>query len=275
MLNIKVCPYEPVLRIKSFYTAFEAIREVGFFFNGESHDSWEFVFIIEGHAGVSSEENVYKLEPGQVIIHPPCEFHRIWNDGNEDLKIVIISFKADAFPLTHHGIYQFSSTDRLYHVLKKLHSVFEISRGGIVTKTREEASAAGIQLAVNDLEKYVINLLCHGEEVLSPQRDKRSALYSLAMETMKENLAHRLSVSEIAETCGVSISTLQKLFRRFTGMGVAKSYESLVMEKARTMIEDGMRVKEAASELGFDDQNYFSTVYKRYFGLSPTKHSKG
>ena len=86
MLNVKTCPYTPALSINSFYTASEAVREVGFFFNGESHDTWECVFIIEGRAGVSAGETVYTLEEGQVILHPPLEFHRLWNDGDIDLE---------------------------------------------------------------------------------------------------------------------------------------------------------------------------------------------
>ena len=274
MLNIKICPYEPVIKITGFYTAFEAVREVGFFFNGESHNSWECVFIVEGSAGVSSDEAVYTLEPGQVIIHPPCEFHRIWNNGDVDLKIIIFSFQAEAFPLKQHGVYNFPSHERLYQVLKRIQSVYELEQITRVKRPKEGVSLAEVQQAVNRLENYFLDLLCNGEEI-SPAKDKNAKTYSLALKTMKENLSARINVQNVADACGISVSGLQKLFRRFAGIGVAKYYEGMVMERARTLIEDGRRVKEVAFELGFDDQNYFSTVYKRYFGSSPTKHAKG
>lgn len=274
MRIIKTYPYTPVLKISAFYTAFEAVREVGFFFNGESHDSWECVFVLEGRAGVSSGEHIYILGPGQVIIHPPCEFHRIWNEGDIGLRIVIISFCTEHFPLTQHGVYNFPSEEQLLKVLKRIQFVYTRNASGQVTLSRDDVSPAETQLAVSELENYFIKLLCHGEEVVSPERDKRSAIYAKALETMRENLPCRFTAQEIADRCGVSVSTLQKLFQRFTGMGMIKYYEGMVMEHAHEMIEDGKRIKEVAIDLGYRDQNYFSTAYKRYFGMSPTKYSK-
>lgn len=273
MINIKICPYEPVIRITGFYTAFEAVREVGFFFDGESHNSWECVFIVKGSAGVSSDEAVYTLQAGQMIIHPPCEFHRIWNNGDIDLKIIIFSFQAAAFPLKQHGVYNFPSQERLYQVLKRIQSVYDLHSVTRVDKPKAGVTLAEVQQAVNKLENYFIDLFCHGEEI-SPIRDKNAKTYSRALKMMKDNLSSRVSVQEVAEACGISVSGLQKLFRRFAGIGVAKYYEGMVMERARMMLEDGGRVKEVAFELGYEDQNYFSTVYKRYFGSSPTKHLK-
>ena len=213
--------------------------------------------------------------PGQLIVHPPCEFHSIWNDGNVDLRIVIISFSTEAFPITAHGIYTFPSTDKLLYVLSLLQNVFERTSGsGIVCGIKDGITPAEIQLAVSELEKYMISLLCQGEEITSPTNDKRSILFKRATGVMQNNISKRISAGQIAELCDVSVSTLQKLFKRFTGMGVAKYYETLVMERARVMVEEGLRIKEISAKLGYDDQNYFSTAYKRYFGASPTKYSK-
>ena len=66
----------------------------------------------------------------------------------------------------------------------------------------------------------------------------------------------------------------QKLFLRYTGMGMMNFYASLRMRHAKQLLESGRSVKEVAFLLGFSDQNYFSTAYKRYFGMSPTKYSK-
>lgn len=270
MLNIKTCPYTPAVRIDSFYTAAEAVREVGFFFNGESHDTWECVFIIEGRAGVSAGETVYTLEEGQVILHPPREFHRIWNDGDIDLKIILLSFAASHFPISEHAIYSFPSKEGVYHTIEKLHSVYNMYNTR-VEGPKEGVSPALIQLAVNELEKYLINLICRGVAITNPKFDKHSSLYTAALKTMRSNISHRRSVENIASSLGVSVSTLQNLFRRFTGMGVAKFYENIIMDRAHSMLQSGKSVKETAFELGYEDQNYFSTAFKRHFGVSPTK----
>lgn len=41
------------------------------------------------------------------------------------------------------------------------------------------------------------------------------------------------------------------------------------------MLKSGMSVKETAAALGFANQNYFSTVFKRITGSAPTKYVNG
>ena len=88
---------------------------------------------------------------------------------------------------------------------------------------------------------------------------------------MKSNLGIRLTAEDISKSCGMSVSTMQKLFYRYTGMGMMKYYEGVRMQHAQTLLDNGYMVKEVAFALGYEDQNYFSTVYKRYFGRSPSK----
>ncbi|MBQ5633756.1 MAG: AraC family transcriptional regulator [Clostridia bacterium] len=46
------------------------------------------------------------------------------------------------------------------------------------------------------------------------------------------------------------------------------------IRRAIIMMNAEKSVKEIASELGFYDQNYFSTVFKRITGKSPIKYKK-
>ena len=80
-----------------------------------------------------------------------------------------------------------------------------------------------------------------------------------------------MSAGEIAAECGMSVSTLQKLFYRYTGMGMMKYYEGVKMQYAETLLDNGYLVKEVAFAVGYKDQNYFSTAYKRYCGNSPSE----
>ena len=54
-----------------------------------------------------------------------------------------------------------------------------------------------------------------------------------------------------------------------------KYYESIKMKRARELLDKGYMVKEVAFELGYGDQNYFSTAYKRFFGAPPSESPKG
>ena len=44
------------------------------------------------------------------------------------------------------------------------------------------------------------------------------------------------------------------------------------MDSAISMLRKGLSVKEISQRLGYTDSNYFSTVFKRVIGVSPTSY---
>ena len=263
--------YEPKVRITSFCSAHMGIRPVGYFYNGESHDFWEAVFILKGNAGITAGETVYMLGEGQMIFHPPGEFHRLWNEGDEFLRIAIVSFGADTFPIDRHRIYSFDNEKAVFSAVRELRKVFE-TEGIFVTGLREGYDEGNAQRAVSELERLFLDILeqnIEGDDNI--KKDKLSELYSRAIGVMKSNISKRLSAEDISAECGMSVSTLQKLFFRYTGMGMMKYYEGVRMQYAQTLLDNGYLVKEVAFALGYRDQNYFSTAYKRYYGNSPAE----
>lgn len=263
--------YEPRVRITSFCSAHMGIRPVGYFYNGESHDFWEAVFILKGKAGITAGETVYTLGEGQMIFHPPGEFHRLWNEGDDFLRIAIVSFGADVFPIDRHRIYSFDDEKAVFSAVRGLRRVFELD-GIFVVGLKESAAESEVQRAVVELERLFLDILdqnIEGEENI--KKDRLSQLYSKAISVMKSDMGERMSAEQIAARCGMSVSTLQKLFCRYTGMGMMKYYEGVRMQYAKTLLDNGYFVKEVAFALGYKDRNYFSTAYKRYYGNSPAE----
>jgi len=272
LTHFKLCYFEPRVRITALCSAHAGIRPVGYSYDGESHDFWESVFVLSGRAGITAGETVYTLNAGQMIFHPPGEFHRLWNDGDGFLRIVIVSFAADRFPIKEHRICSFENDSRVHSICHDIRKQFKTD-GIFLIELKKEKSAAEAQKAIGRLEALFLDILeQHTEQIAeSIKKDRLSELYSQAVSVMKRNLGVRLTAAQISSECGMSVSTMQKLFYRYTGMGMMKYYEGVRMQHAQTLLDNGYMVKEVAFALGYEDQSYFSTVYKRYFGRSPSK----
>ena len=65
---------------------------------------------------------------------------------------------------------------------------------------------------------------------------------------------------------------LKKTFSKYLNIGVINYYNNLKINSAMTMLKDGMTVRETAEALGFANQNYFSTVFKRITGRTPSNY---
>ena len=111
--------------------------------------------------------------------------------------------------------------------------------------------------------------------VLRTKGLKSAELYSSAVKFMEENLSTGYCTEDIASAISISSAYLKKIFIKYSGSGVMQYYNRLKARVACEYLAEGKTVKETAELLGFSDQNYFSTFFKRITGKSPTEYKKG
>lgn len=79
-----------------------------------------------------------------------------------------------------------------------------------------------------------------------------------------------VELDAIARKHGISFETLRKQFRRQTGSAPHEYFLEMKLNAARNLLLSGRPIKETAGELGFADPYYFSRLFKRHCGLSPS-----
>lgn len=80
------------------------------------------------------------------------------------------------------------------------------------------------------------------------------------------------SVAKMAKLCRVSSRTLERFFLENMGSSPkAWLLEQRQREASRLMQEDNMSIKETAIRLGYKRSQHFSSEFKRYWGVCPTK----
>ena len=60
--------------------------------------------------------------------------------------------------------------------------------------------------------------------------------------------------------------------KSFTGKSPQDFIRIIRLERAAQMLRNGRSVSDAATLAGFENAKYFSTVFKKYFGVSPSKY---
>ena len=78
------------------------------------------------------------------------------------------------------------------------------------------------------------------------------------------NLAEALSRKTLAARFSLSESYISRIFSRYAGRGLSGYLLDKRMELARTMLDKGVSVMEAASACGFSSPGYFSRVSRGY-----------
>lgn len=82
-----------------------------------------------------------------------------------------------------------------------------------------------------------------------------------------------LSLDDICETLGISNSYFSSVFKKDTGNSFIGYLTEYRMEKAaRMLVETTEKSYMIAKSVGYTDANYFSYVFKRQYGVSPSKY---
>ena len=74
---------------------------------------------------------------------------------------------------------------------------------------------------------------------------------------------------------GISKSTCFRKLKSMTGMGFAALIRGVRMNAACRILDDkkGIRVSELAYAVGYSDPRYFSTCFKKEFGMMPSEYA--
>lgn len=90
---------------------------------------------------------------------------------------------------------------------------------------------------------------------------------------MKKNLNISLSAEELAKQQNLSPTHYARLFKAKTGSSPLQYFNQLKVQKScQYLYFSDYSVKEICNELGFDDPFYFSRLFKKFMGISPSHY---
>ena len=124
-----------------------------------------------------------------------------------------------------------------------------------------------------ELQKYLEMIRnCVAERMNTRLNNPKYKLVQDAKQYIKEHIYERLTLAEVAGAIGISQNYLSSLFRLYNGSGFSEYVAESKIQLAKEMLRKGnMKVYQVSEKLGFDNQQYFSKVYKKYTGYSPSE----
>lgn len=104
-------------------------------------------------------------------------------------------------------------------------------------------------------------------------QSERENFINMAISYMNSNIKTRISLEELSVACECSISNLNKVFRKHMHCPPMDYFTQLKMQRAcRYLAHSDKKIKSIAHELGYDDPYYFSRLFTKTIGNSPSKY---
>lgn len=92
---------------------------------------------------------------------------------------------------------------------------------------------------------------------------------------IKLNYQNSLKLDDLASFAHVNSSYLSRLIKQETGVTLTETIAKIRIDKAKELLQCGdLKTYEVANNVGIEDPAYFSQVFKKYTGLTPSEYKK-
>lgn len=244
------------------------------------------------HEAVSALEYQFLLEPGQCVYigdiepgagvdHVPdpayadALFRQIKTGSQEDLREAIADLTLHLKSAnTSPQQYQIYLMELLTGLLKLIRTYqLDEKEARLETLLND-----GMSMRFSNLEELAAWLNEYCENLRCLARQERKDTIRLLIERAKDILTANymdsdLSLESVCAQLSVSTAYFSTIFKRETGDGFVGYLTGLRMEKALELLQTtDDKTYQISEKIGYTDPNYFSYVFKKRFGVSPSRY---
>ena len=248
--------------INAHPAAFRKIAE------GRILPGFQIAYIADGEGIFEAEGRSYRVIPGSVLIMFPGRRHRAkpvfevgWNEywvgfnGPFFTRMIeegILSRNQVFFEMGLHN-HILSLYGEIYEEVTTQHPLYQLK-------------------ACSSILSLIAEILSHSRRMAQP--NYYEVIVEKAKCLMELNIYGAINLSRISEQIGISTSKLNGVFKTYTSMTPYQYYINIKIDKAQSLLEENISVKETAYRMGFDDQYHFSRLFKNKTGISPSAWKK-
>lgn len=239
-------------------------------------DTYEIFYLRRGSRECFVKDTKYYVTPGHILFIDKNVLHKT-NRTSEEYERFVLNFTDDyIFPsvrekisdIFEQGIFAPPKTKHIDTLFFNIFTEWEKMR-----KNSEHSIA-------RDMIKCYVNLLfVHFIENKESYASRDAAITNPAIERlvkyMNNNFSEQITLNQAAHMLNMSMAHLSRIFVKNTGFGFAEYLHIIRMEQAKKLLANTEKsIKQISYECGFNDSNYFSSVFKRKTEISPLQYRK-
>lgn len=216
--------------------------------------------VFKGYGVLKTKSKEYQLNPGTMFFTFPSISFEL--SGNTSFTYLYITFNGEgAKPLL--DTFGISDENCVFDGMEQLSSFW-------MTSIRRINPVNSIALTESVL-LYSLSFI--GDSEKATQSTNR---FDSILSYVNENFSDpTLSVKKVADLFFYSEKYLSSLFVKNTGVKFTEYLNNLRVSHATTLADKKLSITEISARCGFSDPLYFSKVFKKITGKSPSEYVKG
>ncbi len=128
--------------------------------------------------------------------------------------------------------------------------------------------------SIDQLSQWLAKVLIRfTSSVFNMSSARHSDMIKRAVNYIRQNYMNKISLNDISSHTNISVSYLSKVFKEEMGCNMSAFINQVRVENAKLfLLNDSIPMTEVAYLSGFEDQSYFTKVFKKVSGATPGKY---
>ncbi|GAA0280390.1 AraC family transcriptional regulator [Muricomes sp. OA1] len=240
-------------------------------FPNHFHEFYVIGFIEGGKRHLWCKGQEYDLSAGDLVLFNPRDNHYCAPVGGELLDYRAVNINADVMTGIVKEItgkeYTPYFTRNVIIQSEIAPSVADVYDAILMDSPKLKKEEALFYLIEQILQEYAVPL----EKVGDTEPDKQTKMLCSYME---QHLAENITLDDLASMIGAGKSYLLRSFAKQVGVSPYRYLQTIRIERAKRLLEQGIVPIDVAGMTGFTDQSHFTNYFKEFIGLTPKQYQR-
>ncbi|MCY8236920.1 AraC family ligand binding domain-containing protein [Bacillus inaquosorum] len=257
---------DPHLHIEAY--RFKGIMQK---FPNHFHDYYVIGFIEKGQRYLACQDQEYIINPGDLLLFNPRDTHSCEQIDGRTLDYRCINVMPDVMEkaveeITGAGHLPYFSQ----HVLFR-HELTSSLQELHILISEEKQALRKEELFLHLLEELIRR---YSDVTFLNSIPEPSDEVKMLCGFLEKHYAENVTLNDLSELTGWSKYHLLRSFTKQKGITPNSYLETIRINQAKKLLEQGVRPIDAAFQTGFSDQSHMTKFFKRQVGLTPKQYMK-
>lgn len=240
--------------------------------------------LLSGNASFVFEDETIELSYGQILLLSPENQYALHITENLPCKVFIMAMELSGSYINSINRYFATLSSENFNALLNLieyaDDLYNLDKEHqpYVPEHVSQAVVSAKQIFQTKIELFLLGLFEASEasDRSEPQRQKvKHKIVATVNDYLAKHIYDNVTVENICSELNISKSYLSSLYKRKTGETIITHYNDMKIAEAKRLISNGSHnYTEISQKLGFSSVHYFSRLFKKVCGISPSEFEK-
>lgn len=238
------------------------------------HSSYELYYLISGTTKYFIDGKIYFIESGNFVFIPPNVYHSTDSENCMNNERILISFgKISENKCLQRILADFSDKNVISLSPQNIPQITAILEK--IEKEYNSSVDENTDFLIDIYASELLVFLYRHQQTYNPKLSETEKIIYNVSKYINKNYAENITLKSLSKQFNLSSSYLSRQFKGTTGFGINEYLNKIRLMNSETLIKNShFSITEIAEKCGFNDSNYFSTLFKRLKGMTPTEYKK-